>query len=193
MQKYDVKALLESCKNLPKGKNSSVHLSKVRIVKAEEQIKLAPKSIEEIVAYTNNFLKMLGMKPKRNPVVNLINEKIDYNRIKIANNMDDKRDIVWMKFTTDNYLGVVATSNDINFLIPKTREQYNLKNNDKWMYNTSGIIVHHLNKLWNKNFVLIFPLVNIPEGLRRGDVERGIGNYLISKNVPILDFYSHNY
>lgn len=34
---------------------------------------------------------------------------------------------------------------------------------------------------------------NPPEGLQRGDIERGVGNYLISKNVPILDFYSHNY
>lgn len=39
-------------------------------------------------------------------------------------------------------------------------------------------------------YVLIFPLVNIPDGLDRSDIESGIGNYLISKNVPILDFYS---
>lgn len=93
----------------------------------------------------------------------------------------------------DGYLGVVATSNDVNFNIPSSEKDYSIKKYGKWLFNTSGIIIHHLNKRWNENFVLVFPLVDIPEGLQRGDIERGVGNYLISKNVPILDFYSHNY
>ncbi|WP_369813894.1 hypothetical protein, partial [Halolactibacillus sp. JCM 19043] len=64
---------------------------------------------------------------------------------------------------------------------------------DRWKYNTSGIIVHHLGKCWDESFVLLFPLKNIPGNLSRSDVERGIGNYLIDKGVPILDFYFHNY
>lgn len=85
-------------------------------------------------------------------------------------------DIIWMKFTTDDYLGVVATSLDINFSTT----------------NTSGKIINHLDKKWNEEFVLVFPLPNIPKPLNRQLIESGIGNYLISKNVPILDFYSHN-
>jgi len=92
-----------------------------------------------------------------------------------------------MKFTEDGFLGVVATSNDINFDIPLSQKEYN-KN-----HNTSGIIIHYLNKKWNESFVLVFPLKKIPEKLKRGDVERGIGNYLIKKGVPILDFFSHRY
>lgn len=33
----------------------------------------------------------------------------------------------------------------------------------------------------------------ITDGLNRSDIESGIGNYLISQGIPILDYYSHNY
>ena len=29
--------------------------------------------------------------------------------------------------------------------------------------------------------------------MRPSDIESGIGNYLIDNDVPILDYYSHNY
>lgn len=41
--------------------------------------------------------------------------------------------------------------------------------------------------------MLIFPLSSIPQKYPINKIERGIGNYLISKKVPIIDFYSHNY
>jgi hypothetical protein len=50
-----------------------------------------------------------------------------------------------------------------------------------------------LGKAWDTSFVLLFPLANIPAEFERGDLERAIGNYLIDNNVPIIDFYSHNY
>lgn len=185
--------LLMPYDNVPKGKNSSIHSSIVRINKAEEQARLVPVEIKEIITYTNEFLKILGMSPIENPIIDLVRSKLDYKQIKNESGANDERDIVWMKFTQDNYLGVVAASSDVNFNIPTSKDDYNIKKNGKWVYNTSGIIIHHLNKKWNKDFVLIFPLVNIPQGLQRGDIERGIGNYLISNQVPILDFYSHNY
>lgn len=48
---------------------------------------------------------------------------------------------------------------------------------------------------WDEKHVLIFPLNGIEklEEFNRSDIESGIGNYLIAKNVPILDYYSHNY
>lgn len=55
------------------------------------------------------------------------------------------------------------------------------------------IIIYHLKKQWDESFVLIFPLQNISGNPKRGDIERGIGNYLIKKEVPILDFFSHRY
>lgn len=54
---------------------------------------------------------------------------------------------------------------------------------------TAGRINQILNQKWDDTVVLVFPLVNIPDGLNRSDIESGIGNYLISQGVPILDYY----
>lgn len=179
----------------------SVHYSDFRLKKAEEQSKLKPVEIEKIIEYVNQFLGLLDMDKVDFPKAD--GRNVDYKKIQIDNNLRDVRDIVWLKFTEDGYLGVVATSNDINFDIPESREAYNKKKKEYdlysktekrvWTHNTSGIIVHHVNKSWDETFVLIFPLKNIKNNLTRNDIERGIGNYLISKDVPILDFYSHNY
>lgn len=176
----------------PRGIKSSVRYNSFRLRKAEEQSSLLPIKVEEIIKYVNEFLEKIGMQEVKFPKTKV--EQINYEKIRKENGLKDKRDIVWLKFTRDGYLGVVATSNDINFDMPQSECEYKEKiRAKKWKYNTSGIIVHHLNKKWNESFLLIFPLINIPKELKRGDVERGIGNYLIDKGVPILDFYSHNY
>lgn len=186
---------------MPKGTDNSVHFSDFRFKKAEEQSKLKPPSLDVVINHINNFLNGIGIEKVSSPKV--VAAKINYNIIKNTNNLNDERDIVWVKFTKDGYIGVVAVSNDINFDIPESKEEYIKKtevyNNwskqyeEKWQHNTSGIIVHYLKKYWEDTFVLLFPLKNIPEGLTRGVIESGIGNYLIDKKVPILDFYSHNY
>lgn len=180
----------------PSGAYSSVHCDKrTRFDKAEEQAELKAKKVQEIIDYTNEFLGLLGMNSAINPIIERESfENNLYKEIKEKNNLKDERDMVWMKFTKDGFLGVVATSNDINFQIPNDSSEYKEKlTKIKWKYNTSGIIIHHLKKKWDESFVLIFPLQNISEKLKRGDVERGIGNYLIKKEVPILDFFSHRY
>lgn len=103
--------------------------------------------------------------------------RIEYSKI----NKGNKEDIVWIKFTTDNYISVIGTGCDIYFT-------EHAKNNT-----TAGRIIQRLELEWDDSEVLIFPLKNIPKGLNRSDIESGIGNYLISQNVPILDYYSHNY
>jgi predicted lipase len=83
-----------------------------------------------------------------------------------------------LKFTTDGYLGVVAGSFDINFSYEKT----------------AGRLVNSVGKVWDETFVLIFPLTkDILNGRKKTDIETAVGNYLIDKGVPIIDFYSHNY
>jgi hypothetical protein len=180
----------------PGGICSSVHYgNRTRFKKAIEQAELKIKKVQEIIDYTNEFLQLLGIKPVANPIVK--RESFDnnfYELIKKENDLKDKRDIVWMKFTEDDFLGVVATSNDINFQIPSDPSKYNEKTDkNEWKYNTSGIIIHSLKKRWNENSVLVFPLNNIPDGAKRSDIERGVGDYLIKKEVPILDFFSHRY
>ena len=186
--------LLETSR--PSGAYSSVHYAKrTRFAKAEEQAELKVKKLQDIIDYTNEFLELLGMNSAINPILERESfENNLYKEIKEKNNLKDERDIVWMKFTKDGFLGIVATSNDINFQIPNDSSEYKEKiSKKKWKYNTSGIIIHYLNKQWDESFVLIFPLQNISENLKRGDIERGIGNYLIKKEVPILDFFSHRY
>lgn len=176
---------------------SSVHgRSTMRMDRAKEQAVLAPTAIDDIIDYTNDFLNKLCMIPVLNPKTDLskladMNEY--YEDIERIYKLRDKRDIVWMAFTTDGYLGVVAVSNDIGFDMPPKQKSYHDKINGDWKYSTSGIIVHSLGKTWNKSFVLVFPLQNIPNGLTRGDIECGIGNYLIWNGVPILDYYSHRF
>lgn len=128
--------------------------------------------------------------------------EIDYEKIKSDYGLEDVKDIVWLKFTTDGYLGVVAVSNDINFQIPTNKNDYDLlenpsreynKINNHYVYNSSGILVHHIGKKWDKSFVLIIHLPNIPNEYSRHDIEKAIGNYLIEQQVPIIDFYSHLY
>ena len=83
-----------------------------------------------------------------------------------------------MKFTDKGHLGVVAKSFDINF------------END----NTSGKLINEVGEKWDDSFVFIFPLAKeILNVYKKDDIERAIGNYLISKGIPIIDFYSHNY
>ncbi|MFI3325432.1 MAG: hypothetical protein R3Y35_04580 [Clostridia bacterium] len=179
--------------NKPTGKASSVHYGDTtRFDKAKEQSEFDPISKIEIIKYVNEFLNGIGVSIIENSTFDP--NTINYDSIKNDYNLEDEQDILWIKFTEDGYIGVVAISNDINFDYPTLKEDYNKKNEiGKWCYNTSGIIIHSLEKKWDKSFVLIFPLENIPKEYKREDIERGVGNYLIYKKAPILDFYSHKY
>ncbi len=169
---------------------------------ATQQSMLEPVPLEKIIKYVVDFLKGIGIESIEKKHI-YKPEEIDYDEIKRKNKLADERDIVWMKFTKCGYLGVVATSNDINFNIPEHREEYDMKEKVYnsylkkyeyvWKYNTSGILVHQIGQEWDTSFVVVFPLTNIPKKYNRGCIEMAIGNYLIDKGVPIIDFYSHNY
>ena len=187
------------------GGKSSVHRGNdYRLRRAKEQSTLTPTCIEEIIKHTKEFLKMLNMPPLNvkidNPLDKLVDSKKFYAKIKSDYGLESTRDIVWMKFTADGFLRVVTTSDDINFDMPHTKCDYNVTTNGKgksssnsWKHNSSGILIHMLDKEWNKDFVLVFPLAKIPPSLNRRDIECGIGNYLIYKGIPILDYYSHRF
>lgn len=175
----------------PRGRKSSIYqsdgtinVSSIRIETSEKEAKKTPVSVDKIIKYVNHFLKHIGITPCENHLFKLSGTQwIDYRDIQKKHNLNDKRDIVWMKFTQDGYLGVVAVSSDINFNKPDNHNRCN----------TSGMIIYHLGKQWDEGFVLLFPLTNLSTTLSRHAVECGIGNYLIENGVPILDFYSHNY
>lgn len=106
-----------------------------------------------------------------------------YDVIKNKFNLGKPSDIVWIKFTTKGHVGVVAKSFDINF-DRKTSDGQPI---------SSTVLVEEVEEAWDKSFVMIFPMTSEILGNRSvGDLELGIGNYLIDKKVPIIDFYSHN-
>lgn len=187
-----------------------------RIAKAKEQAELKPVSFSKVFALANEFINMLGNmsdekksittfvlddenqmiildkgiigcieracsweKPKWNKEKKMY-DKYDskYDKIKEKFDLRYPSDIIWMKFTDEGHLGVVAKSFDINF-------------GDS---NSSGKLLKEVGEKWDDSFVFIFPLTkDILSVYKKDDIERAIGNYLISKGVPIIDFYSHNY
>lgn len=151
-----------------------------RLERAKQQSNIKAVDREVIIKYVNEFLDEMGMKKAINPHVRPKPGRIRRFEYSIIN-PESKEDIVWIKFTKDNYISVVGTSCDISF------SEYAKKNT------SAGIINQVLGKEWDESDVLIFPLIDIPDGLYRSDIESGIGNYLISKGVPILDYYSHNF
>ncbi|MBP2033349.1 hypothetical protein J2Z42_002052 [Clostridium algifaecis] len=182
----------------------SVHYKNTyRLDKAKEQYSLPIVDIYDIINYTNDFLEKISIVVKTKDSNKYNPLQIDYKEIKRNNELVSVADIVWMKFTNSGHLGVVATSNDINFDIPLNENEYDKKewrynpykrkNELVWKYTSSGILIHQLGEYWDTSFVLVFPLSNIPKGYNRGDIEKAVGNYLIHKGVPIIDFYSHNY
>lgn len=168
-----------------------------RIEKAREQFGLPACPEKKIIGYVNEFLTALGMACVKDPEYfprkvdkRLLGiRRINYSNIWTKNKpyQVEKEDIVWIKFVenkdnpNNRHICVVGVGCDISFT------EHTKKNT------SSGKILDELKLEWDDNEILIFPLMNIPLGLKRSDIESGIGNYLISKGVPILDFYSHNF
>lgn len=171
----------------------SVHFgSRFRFDKAQKEAQKTPIGKEQVKDYVNAVLYKIGVPTVPNPEMDP--NEIDYAKLKYDYQIEDERDIIWLKFTTDGYVGVVAQSNDINFDFPPNADAYNDKDKSRrWAYNTSGIIIHQLGKMWDTSFVLVFPLKLNNINYSRHEIETAIGNYLIDMGVPILDYYSHNY
>ena len=169
------------------GKESSISAKNIRKDEAKCQKRLAiqqkqlkNESVKEVIRLTKEFLNKINVKItyyNDDPVFKLTKEKInnknkrveiDYVDVAQIYNLNNRNHIIWMKFTEDGYLGLVAASDDINFS----------------MDNSSGLIIDYLNQKWDESFILMFPLKGITDGLRK-DIECGIGNYLIDNNVHI--------
>ena len=186
----------------------------VRNDKAYEQAKLSPVSFSKIFSYVNEILEWIRTdNGYKNEIIRceyieldniqqvildngiiakncnwkdcIYNEDLNkytnwdakYNAISDRFQLKQPNDIVWLKFTNKGHLGVVAKSFDISYSYA----------------NSCGVLVNQVNEKWDTSFVLIFPLTSeILGNHKSGDIELSIGNYLISKKVPIIDYYSHN-
>lgn len=109
-----------------------------------------------------------------------------YDVIKSYFALERVSDLLWFKFTDKGHLAVVASSCDIN-----------------WKDDTScGFLVNEIGEKLDSSFAFVFPLT--PQMFRTkaetnilfrkytvSDIELAVGNYLIDKGVPIIDYYSH--
>lgn len=182
---------------------------------AREQAKLTPVPYMEVFSYVNDFLEKIrfenGAKEKvlreehieldglQHTILNngIIvkncewdapiydkNKKLytyhdkKYDIIKEKFNLYYEGNLIWLKFTTKGHLGVVAKGFDINY------------DNDT----KSGRLIKEVDQEWDESFVLIFPLTDeLLEHYTGYGIELAVGNYLIyNKQVPIIDYYSHN-
>lgn len=201
------KVVMDMC-NYRRCPERTVHFGKkVRLKKAEEQLNKRIADRDKIIEWTNDFIKAYGLKVyEGNNVIKAEHnseltedflKNFNKNVTKKYEGLNSKKDIIWMKFTKCKRLGVVACSNDINFDIPESKEEYDEAKKivdgkiKQWKYNTSGIIVDSQGLEWDKSFVLVFPLFGLEGTKQRHELETGIGNYLIKKEVPIIDYYSH--
>ena len=151
---------------------------------AEKEAEKEPESIDRIINLTNCILSLGGMSEVKEPLISgpelaglLCGNTEFYKQIFRIPRADQ---LVWMKFTSDGHLGVVAAGSDINF--DKTNNSYKI-------INSCGLE-------WDESFVLAFPLYSNTNELDWdyiSKIETVVGNYLIQNGVPIIDKYSHNY
>ena len=189
-----------------KRPENTVHYGKTkRFEMAKQQLDVPTIDKKYIIKLTNSFIKAYGLKVYDGENIvktdNINLTEFNENTMETYNGITSEKDIIWMKFTSDNRVGVVACSNDINFDIPSTKDEYDeiisTRSGGKkcWKYNTSGILVHSVDLEWDESFFLVFPLLGLEKGKegkkQRHDIETGIGNYLILNDVPIIDYYSH--
>lgn len=197
---------------LPNGKCRLYYLGEdgeKRTKEALRQATLAPVPLATVFAYINEFLNYIvdfpiaaeksgdiilegkkedvighgiwikneyQWKPQSNKPPYLSNDP-KYEAIQKYFNFSFQKDIVWIKFTKDGYVGVVCDSSDIN-------HSYS---------NTSGKLIRSINQEWDTKNLFVFPITGaMTKYKKRKQIETGIGQYLISKSVPIIDFYSHN-
>lgn len=194
----------------------SIHnrYDKTRVNKAKEQSLQEPAAVSKVMAYVNELLNCIKLNNGASKTIHVGTIELDdrshlildngiiavgcnwmapkydkkahkyiewdskYDKIKEAFGLSDMKNIVWIKFTSNGRVGVVAQSFDINF-------DYDT---------TSGELVREYDGGWDTSFVLVFPLTpDILGQHSKEEVETAIGNFLIYKKVPIIDYYSHNY
>lgn len=185
-----------------------------RLDKAREQAALKPVSFMTVVDYVNEFFDIVAGKTRSvedeiildgvpcqitgrtiiSSGVNWVYKGWNKDLCRVGN-YDKKYDVIkdkfnsgvawnllWIKFTSDGHVGVVASSFDINY---------------RYDYSCGKILREVIPDATWSDDILIIPLTsdvisNPWNRQRRLQLETGLGNYLISKGVPIIDYYSHN-
>ena len=101
-----------------------------------------------------------------------------YDYLKDVYGLKKRGDIIWIKFTKSGHIAVVGKG-------------YDVSQKKTWEYGktTAGKLLAETKEEWDKENILIIPIKNG----QAEDVEKALGDYLTKeKNIPIIDYYSHN-
>lgn len=122
-------------------------------------------------------------------LVNIKQQPINYEEIKNKYNTKAKEHIIFIQFVKTGHIAVVGAGMDIGFL---RNENYGT-----WR------VIRELPRIeWDDEEVIIVPVKGLDTksvGIKnvdnilhcRNGVEQCIGEYLIEKNIPILNYYQH--
>ena len=114
--------------------------------------------------------------------------KVDrkYRKIEEKFELDSFTDIVWVVFTENGFVKVVGKGADL-FQTTKTNDQGEIA------LRTAEKLVRFVHDKSNLTCAIIIPVNRKKLKFSTEKVELGLGNYLISKGVAIIDYFSHNY
>ena len=117
---------------------------------------------------------------------------INYSKIQEDNKTNAIGHIIWLQFTKQGHIAVVGAGKDIGFPIKSK--------------SGTAFILNELNLEWDKSNIIVIAIKGLDHqsvGLKnikefnnnilkcRNGIEHYIGDYLISKNIPIINFYQH--
>lgn len=147
--------------------------------KAKEQYKCSItdkntvcKIVEEALDEKNIKGEILEINPK----------ELDYKKV-----TDGSSHIIFIQFTTSGHIAVVGAGRDISFSKNKS-------------YGTWRIISAIDGVEWDDKYVIVIPIQNIKNYRIKKDenilsyrngVEHYLGDYLLSKKIPILNYFQH--
>ena len=153
--------------------------------KAKEQNKLKVKDIDEIC---NLLEKALNDKNIVGTILKMKPKEVNYEQIKEKYGTNKSSDIIFIQFTKDGHVAVLGAGKDMSF-------SKNISGTNTWR------IISAIERVeWNDEMVIIIPIRYIKDcKIKKGDsilayrngIEQYLGDYLLSKGVPILNCYQH--
>lgn len=163
-----------------------------RVIKGREELDKPAVERTEVKKILSDCLKEKGISAEV-LTINPLSEKINYEQISEKYETNGAGHIIWVQFVISGHVAVVGAGKDIGF--PKN------ENNGTW-----SILSKLPNVEWDRSEVIIIPVRELDQhsyGLKnihkhrnnilkcRNGVEHYIGECLIKKDVPVLNYYQH--
>ena len=159
-----------------------------RVKKGQDELKKTAVEKSEVLGIISECLKKKGIDGEA-LLIEPASKNIDYKKIMDTYKTNGEGHIVWVQFVNSGHVAVVGAGKDIGFPKNEIKGTWSIlsKLSDvEW--DTKNLIIVPVKGLDNKSN----GLKNVKNILKcRNGVEHCIGEYLIEKKVPILNYYSH--